>query len=113
MTRTRYGCLSGRGVIVTGGASGIGAAFVRAFAANHARVGFLDLDTESAWALIAETAATGAPAPVLAACDLLDISALKAAFGVLHARLGDAAVLVNNAANDRRQNFPDVSYQRA
>jgi NAD(P)-dependent dehydrogenase (short-subunit alcohol dehydrogenase family) len=93
---------------VTGGASGIGAAFVRAFAANGARVGLLDLDTEAAAALADEVAATGAPRPDFVACDLLDIAALKAGFAALHGRLGDAAVLVNNAANDRRQDFSQV-----
>jgi NAD(P)-dependent dehydrogenase (short-subunit alcohol dehydrogenase family) len=113
MTDTRYPCLAGRTVIITGGASGIGAAFVRAFATNGARVGFLDLDAPTATALIAEIAATGAPAPiftpVFVSCDLLDIPALQAALAALHARLGDAAVLINNAANDRRQDFPDVT----
>ena len=109
MSLTRYGCLAGRVVLITGGASGIGAAFVRAFAANGARVGFLDLDVAAAAALADEVEAEGAPRPEFVACDLLDIPALKAAFGELHGRLGDAAVLVNNAANDRRQDFLDVS----
>jgi NAD(P)-dependent dehydrogenase (short-subunit alcohol dehydrogenase family) len=108
MTQTRYPCLTGRVVLVTGGASGIGAAFVRAFAANGARVGLLDLDAAAAGALCDEIAAGGARRPEFAACDLLDIAALKAAFAALHGRLGDAAVLVNNAANDRRQDFLEV-----
>ena len=51
MSFTRYASLKGRTVIVTGGASGIGAAFVRAFAANEARVAFLDLQDEAGAAL--------------------------------------------------------------
>ena len=109
MTDTRYPCLAGRSVIITGGASGIGAAFVHAFAANGARVGLLDLDTEAATSLIDDVAATGAPAPLFARCDLLDIPALRAALATLHAHLGDAAVLINNAANDRRQDFHEVT----
>ncbi len=109
MTATRYPCLADRAVIITGGASGIGAAFVRAFATNGARVGFLDLDTTAAAALTAEIAATGAPTPVFIPCDLLDIPALQHALATLHTHLGDAAVLINNAANDRRQDFPDVT----
>lgn len=109
MTDTRYGCLAGRTVLVTGGASGIGEAFVRAFAANGARVGLLDLDIDAGDALVADIAASGAPRPEFVACDLLDIAALKAAFATLHDRLGNAAVLVNNAANDRRQDFLAVS----
>jgi short chain dehydrogenase len=39
----RYPSLEDRVVIVTGGASGLGEAIVRAFAANGARVAFLDI----------------------------------------------------------------------
>ena len=38
MSFTRYGSLEGRTVIITGGASGIGASFVRAFVENGAKV---------------------------------------------------------------------------
>jgi D-xylose 1-dehydrogenase len=47
MAFTRYDSLKGRTVVVTGGASGIGAAFVRAFAENGARVAFLDLQEDA------------------------------------------------------------------
>ena len=40
----RYPSLEGKSVIVTGGASGIGAATVAAFAEQGAKVGFLDRD---------------------------------------------------------------------
>jgi NAD(P)-dependent dehydrogenase (short-subunit alcohol dehydrogenase family) len=76
---------------------------------QRARVGFIDLDVAAAAGLADEIEASGAPRPVFVACDLLDIPALKAAFADLHGKLGDAAVLVNNAANDRRQDFLDVS----
>ncbi|MCW3474901.1 SDR family NAD(P)-dependent oxidoreductase [Limobrevibacterium gyesilva] len=90
---------------MTGGASGIGAAFVRAFAEQGARVGFLDRDSAAAEPLIDALARAGNPRPLFVACDLTDIEALKAAFATLYAGLGPAAVLVNNAANDRRQDF--------
>ena len=38
-----YPSLSGRTVLVTGGASGIGEAIVRAFAGQKAKVGFVDI----------------------------------------------------------------------
>jgi len=47
MTETSYVGLAGRVVLITGGASGIGAALVRAFAAQHARVAFLDIYAEA------------------------------------------------------------------
>ena len=51
MTFPTYPDLRGRTVIVTGGASGIGEAFVRAFVANDAKVAFLDIQPEAGHAL--------------------------------------------------------------
>jgi NAD(P)-dependent dehydrogenase (short-subunit alcohol dehydrogenase family) len=109
MTGTTYAGLAGRVVLITGGASGIGAAFVRAFAAQQARVAFLDIDTEAGEALARELAKTSGSAPLFVPCDLLDIDALRSAIAQVHESLGDAAVLVNNAANDQRQVLADVT----
>ena len=49
-----YPSLADKAVIITGGASGIGADIVRAFASQGARVGFLDLDADASAALKAE-----------------------------------------------------------
>jgi NAD(P)-dependent dehydrogenase (short-subunit alcohol dehydrogenase family) len=43
-----YPSLAGRNVFVSGGATGIGADIVRAFARNHARVAFVDLQRAEA-----------------------------------------------------------------
>lgn len=109
MTKTTYSDLKGRVVLITGGASGIGAAFVRAFAAQGARVAFLDIDEAAGGALVAEVAAASGPAPLFVPCDLLDIDALRSAIAKVHRSLGDAAVLVNNAANDQRQALAEVT----
>src|SRR5207302_11339968 len=79
MTNTSYAGLADRVVLITGGASGIGAAFVRAFAAQGARVAFLDIDDVAGAALVAEVAAASGIAPLFVPCDLLDIDALRAA----------------------------------
>src|SRR5207237_2053776 len=42
-------------------------------------------------------------------CDLRDIDSLLAAMAEFHGILGDAAVLVNNAANDQRQVLSEVT----
>ena len=99
MSFTRYASLSGRTVVVTGGASGIGAAFVRAFAENGGRVGFLDLQAEAGAALAGELGQMFVP------CDLTDIDALRTGLAAIRAALGPAAALINNAANDQRYDF--------
>ena len=109
MTQTSYAGLADRVVLITGGASGIGAAFVRAFAAQRARVAFLDIDQTAGAALAAEVAAACGAAPLFVPCDLLDIDALRAAMAEVRRSLGDAAVLVNNAANDQRQVLAEVT----
>ena len=101
----RYPSLEGKSVIVTGGASGIGAATVAAFAAQGAKVGFLDRDAESAAALKDST--DGAVDYEL--CDLCDIEALRAGIKALAERHGPATVLANNAARDDRHKWQDVT----
>lgn len=109
MTKTTYSGLAGRVVLITGGASGIGAAFVRAFAAQGARIAFFDIDTDAGETLVREIAAAGGTTPLFVPCDLLDIDALRSAMAEARRSLGDAAVLVNNAANDQRQVLSEVT----
>jgi len=109
MTKTSYAGLADRVVLITGGASGIGAAFVRAFAGQRARVAFLDIDADAGKALVREVTGTSGSAPLFVPCDLLDIDALRAGMAQVQASLGDAAVLVNNAANDQRQVLSEVT----
>ena len=101
--RATYPSLQGRAALVTGGASGIGAAIVRAFVRNGARVAFLDIDRTSGEALAQELGALFLP------CDLTDIPALKAAVAEAERQLGPIRVLVNNAANDQRHRIEDVT----
>lgn len=100
-----YPCLKGKTVFVSGGASGIGAEIVKGFAAQGAKVGFVDLDKGGSEKLIAKLDGDHA----FAQCDLRDINALKAAFADLVAKLGPAQVLVNNAARDDRHDWREVT----
>jgi D-xylose 1-dehydrogenase len=109
MTFTTYKSLADRVVIITGGASGIGETYVRAFVANGARVAFLDLQEDTGAALAAELRGSARHAPVFVACDLTDTEALRTALAKVRQELGPAVVLVNNAANDLRQTFGDVT----
>jgi len=108
MSFTRYASLEDKVVLISGGASGIGEAFVRAFAGNSARVAFLDLQQEVGTALAGELAGSK-HAPLFLRCDLTDTAALKAALAEVRQKLGPASVLINNAANDQRQRFADVT----
>jgi len=100
-----YPSLRGRPVFVTGGASGIGAEMVRAFAAQGSRVGFVDIDATTGTALAEELGPDVAFEP----CDLRDIDALRAACAALAARTGPARVLINNAARDDRHDWREVT----
>ena len=107
MTQTpfaTYPSLEGKTIFITGGASGIGAELVRGFAAQGANVGFVDLDETNSRAL-ANTAAN----ITYEICDLKDIESLQQALAQLASRLGPATVLVNNAANDDRHSWRDVT----
>ncbi len=101
----RYPSLADRTVVVTGGASGIGAEIVTAFAAQGARVGLVDLDAEAGQALADRLGDRVA----FARADLRDIDALRAALADLAARQGAPTVLVNNAARDDRHDWRDVT----
>lgn len=96
-----YPDLADKAVVVTGGGSGIGAAIVRGFVAQGARVGFLDIAEAPSQALARELSGARRP-PLHLPCDLTDIAALKAAIATLAERNGDADILVNNAAHDER-----------
>ena len=105
----KYGSLQGKRVFVTGGGTGIGEAIVSALAAQGAIVAFVDIAQEASVALCARLAEQGVTAPVFRYCDITDIPALQKTIAELAAELGDFDVLVNNAANDQRHNFEEVS----
>jgi NAD(P)-dependent dehydrogenase (short-subunit alcohol dehydrogenase family) len=104
-----YPSLADRVVIVTGGASGIGASIVEHFAEQQAKVAFLDIDIEAGNALASTLSGRVPHAPLFVACDLSDIDALRAAVGTVRMHFGQVGVLVNNAADDRRHDWDAVS----
>ena len=96
-----YPSLVDRTVLITGGASGIGAAFVEHFARQGARVAFFDVDDGSAVSLCASLA-NERHAPHYLHCDLTRLDALQAAITQTRQQIGPIAVLINNAENDAR-----------
>ena len=108
MAFATYPSLLGRHVFVTGGATGIGEAFVEHFVAQGAKVGFVDID-QAAGEALAERLGDARHKPVFLRCDLTDIDALRKAVADIRAALGPIGVLVNNAANDVRHTIESVT----
>lgn len=104
----RYPSLAGRRVLVTGGASGIGAGIVTHFLEQGAHVGFLDLDETAAADLIARQPDSATVA--FRRVDLRDIPAVRTAIADLRDALGGGfTVLVNNAARDDRHAIDEIT----
>lgn len=103
-----YPSLRDRVVIVTGGATGIGEAIVSAFAAQEARVWFMDVQDDAAAALT-ESLGAVRQRPVYRRCDLTDIGALHDTIAHIVGEAGRVDVLVNNAGNDTRHNVEEVT----
>lgn len=105
----RYPSLRDRVVVVSGGASGIGEAIVTAFAANGARVAFLDVQADAGEALVRRIEASGATQPLFVPCDLTDTDAIVRAVETILNHFGGIDVLVNNAGNDTRHSIEEVT----
>lgn len=88
--------LTGKFAIVTGAASGIGAATARLFARQGARVAILDINEEAAQQLAAEISAGGYSAAAWR-CDVADADQVSAAVTAGVERFGAIHVLFNNA----------------
>ncbi len=100
----QFHSLRGRSVIITGGASGIGADMVRAFAAQGCLVGFLDRDEAAGKRLAASLEKVH-----FALCDVTRVAELQATMAALMDLVGGADVLVNNVANDERHAIESVT----
>jgi NAD(P)-dependent dehydrogenase (short-subunit alcohol dehydrogenase family) len=105
-----YPSLADRTVFITGGADGIGSAMVQEFAHQGSKVAFVDKNVAYAHATIQRCVEAGAAhAPIFYEVDLLDIAALQGACSEAIDALGGVAVLVNNAANDDRHDWHDMT----
>lgn len=104
-----YPDLQDRRVIITGGATGIGAGLVEAFVSQGARIAFVDVQDAEGEALVRRLEGEARHAPIYRHLDLTDVEAVTATIKDLAAELGGVDVLVNNAANDDRHAIEDVT----
>lgn len=103
-----YPSLKGRTVLVTGGGSGIGESIVEHFAAQGAKVGFLDIKEKESKALAARIRRKRQTVH-FEPCDLTDIEALRKAIRMVRKALGPITILINNAAHDERHTLEEVT----
>jgi len=107
-----YSDLNDKVLFLTGGASGIGAGFVRAFAAQGTKVAFVSLPHEDGEGLCDEVEKETGLRPLFLPCDVRDVAALKAAIETTKQRFGSIDILINNAARDTRHGLDDYSTEQ-
>tara|TARA_B100000780_G_scaffold160521_1_gene112183 strand:+ start:158 stop:940 length:783 start_codon:yes stop_codon:yes gene_type:complete len=105
-----YPSLENRGVLISGGGSGIGAEIVRCFAKQGGKVGFVDIDDSSSMELIKQLQSAGVKhAPIYHKVDVTDIDTYIDSIKCFEDELGGIYTLVNNAANDQRHSIVDIT----
>jgi D-xylose 1-dehydrogenase len=104
----QYPSLRDTRVLITGGGSGIGEFIVEAFAAQRARVAFIDIQAEPSRAVLSRLEGVEHVVRFVHQ-DLTDIEGTQGAIADLCAEWGGVDILVNNAANDDRHRIADVT----
>ena len=103
-----YPSLKDKVILVTGGASGIGASIVENFLQQGSKVAFIDKDLELGNKLVQKFDNHNHNI-LFKECDLIDIENLKHKIEEIKKKIGPISIVVNNAANDERHNIDDVT----
>ncbi|WP_423186343.1 SDR family NAD(P)-dependent oxidoreductase [Alishewanella sp. d11] len=103
-----YPCLAHKSVFITGGATGIGAAMVRAFLLQGAQVAFVDLDNAQAEKLLNELSEFSAQL-WFRCVDVRQLTHLQQAINAAAEHFAGLSVLINNVANDKRFDTEHIS----
>jgi NAD(P)-dependent dehydrogenase (short-subunit alcohol dehydrogenase family) len=104
-----YLSLVDRTVFITGGADGIGSAAVEHFVRQGSQVAFADINEAKALETIERCGGEARHVPVFHHVDLVDIEALQSAVATAQEDFGSLQVLVNNAANDDRHSWDEMT----
>ena len=105
-----YLSLKNKVVFVLGGSSGIGADFVEAFAKQGSKVAFVGRNEKLANELI-EKLKNCSFIPKFYKCDITNLKMLEASIEDCIKSVGDVEILLNNAANDERHDFKDMTHE--
>ena len=92
------GRLAGKIALISGGATGMGGASSKLFAAEGAKVGVVDRNEEAGHAVVAEIEAAGGTA-IFALADVANEAQVNAAVAAITAALGAPNVLFNHAGS--------------
>jgi NAD(P)-dependent dehydrogenase (short-subunit alcohol dehydrogenase family) len=98
---------TGKVVLISGAAGGLGSAFARRFAAAGARLACLDLDRERAQGLVDDLTTAGGQA-LAVSCDVTDEAQCRLAVAEVIEHWGGVDLLLNNAGVTHRSAFVDT-----
>lgn len=106
---TQYKSLKDKVIFITGGASGIGAAMVKAFIQQNAKVAFVDSNKDASAALVANLSSILRDNIWYKTVDVTQAELLQQSITEASKHFGDLNVLVNNVGNDSRQDIENIS----
>ena len=109
MALCQYSDLQNTSVFITGGGSGIGAAFVRAFLQQGAKVAFVSLDEQKGRQFCDDLEQELGLRPLFFPCDITDLDRLKHVMEDSAKQHDGIDVLINNAARDTRHTLEELS----